>query len=134
MNLVRDFHVKQGESGGWIVVQSKLPPSWHQLTSRGHLIMLTLSNKWNPIDPQSNCLAKDVFRDETLVARIVDATSEIYISASNSIRIYQADILCGQVWETGDTHFSDERSALRSIEARLVLISKQKQQSLRAGS
>lgn len=53
------------------------------------------------------------------MGRIVDTTAEIYLASSSNVRIFEADVLRGQVWETGDERFTDERSALRSLEERL---------------
>lgn len=80
---------------------------------------LRIGGSWNPIGPQSVCLAREVFVGNTLVARIVDTTAEIYLTTAPSVRIYEADLLRDQIWETGDERFTDEGSALLSIEKRL---------------
>ncbi len=54
------------------------------------------------------------------MGRIVDTTAEIYLTSSSNVRIFEADVLLGQIWETGDARFTDERSALRSLEKRLT--------------
>ena len=38
---------------------------------------------------------------DTLVGRIVDTTAEIYLTSSSNVRIFEADVLRGQVWEQG---------------------------------
>lgn len=81
--------------------------------------MIRLSDDWRPIHPQSNYLVRDVFVDETLVARIVDTTAEFHDARKTSVRVFEADLLRGEVWQTGDERFSDERSALASITRRL---------------
>jgi hypothetical protein len=81
--------------------------------------MLRLGQSWNPVDPQSACLARDVFVGDKLVARIVDATADIYMTCAPGVQIFEADVLRNCVWETGDERFPDERSALHSIEKRL---------------
>lgn len=81
--------------------------------------MFRLAAGWNPIDPQSSCLARDVYVDDTLVGRIVDTTAEVYLTSPSNVRIFEADVLRGQIWETGDERFTDERSALQSLEKRL---------------
>lgn len=81
--------------------------------------MVRLSERWTSTGPLSACLAKDVFIGEMLVARIVDITTDIYLSRAPSVQIFRADLLFNQVWEFGNDRFSDEASALRSIESRL---------------
>lgn len=81
--------------------------------------MFRLAAGWNPIDAQSSCLAREVYLDDTLVGRIVDTTAEIYLTSSYNVRIFEVDLLRDQIWETGDERFTDERSALRSLEKRL---------------
>jgi hypothetical protein len=81
--------------------------------------LFRLAAGWNPIDPQSACLARDVYLDDTLVGRIVDTTAEIYLTNSSNIRIFEVDLLRDQIWETGDERFTEERSALQSLETRL---------------
>ncbi|MGD9922491.1 MAG: hypothetical protein AB7V13_13775 [Pseudorhodoplanes sp.] len=53
------------------------------------------------------------------MGRIVDTTAEIYLTSPSNVRIFEADLLRDQIWETGDERFTDERSALRSLEKRL---------------
>lgn len=81
--------------------------------------MFRLAAGWNPIDPQSSCLAKDVYLDDTLVGRIVDTTADVHLTSPSNIRIFEADLLHNEIWETGDERFTYERSALRSLEKRL---------------
>lgn len=81
--------------------------------------MLRLGGCWSPIDPQSPCRSRDVFDGDVLFARIVDTTAEIYLTNAPRVRIYEADLLHAQVWEPGHERFTDEASALRSIEERL---------------
>lgn len=81
--------------------------------------MLRLAAGWNPIDPQSSCLAREVYMDDALVGRIIDTTAEVYLTSPSNVRIFEADVLRGQIWETGDERFTDERSALRSLAQRL---------------
>lgn len=83
--------------------------------------MFRIAASWSPIDPQSSCLARDVYLNDTLIGRIVDTTAEIYLTSSSNVRIFEADLLRGETWETGDERFTDESSALRSIQARLVV-------------
>ncbi len=81
--------------------------------------MFRLAAGCNPIDPQSSCLARDVYLDDTLVGRIVDTTAEVYLTSPSNVRVFEADVLRGKIWERGDEQFPDERSALRSLEERL---------------
>lgn len=81
--------------------------------------MVRLSERWTSVSSISACLARDVFIGEILVARIVDITTEIYLSRAPSVRIYRADLLLNQIWEHGTDRFTDEASALQSIELRL---------------
>jgi hypothetical protein len=83
--------------------------------------MFRIAASWSPIDPQSSCLARDVYLNDTLIGRIVDTTAEIYLTSSSNVRIFEADLLRGETWETGDERFTDESSALRSIEERLIV-------------
>ncbi|WP_139247771.1 hypothetical protein [Hyphomicrobium sp. CS1GBMeth3] len=53
------------------------------------------------------------------MGRIVDTTADVYLTSPSNIRIFEADLLHNEVWETGDERFTDERSALRSLEKRL---------------
>lgn len=81
--------------------------------------MFRLAAGWNPIDPQSSSLARNVYLDDRLVGRIVDTTAEIFINSSPHVHIFEADLLLDEIWETGDERFTDERSAVRSLEERL---------------
>ncbi len=73
--------------------EQRLRYSGRDLTYAGGLLgrdprLFRLATGWNPIDPQSSCLARDVYLDDTLVGRIVDTTAEIYPTSPSNIRIF----------------------------------------------